>query len=148
MLWKFQTKEKFNKLRLIIHQLLTFKTLWIFIKSVLQNHIFLVIDTALTWDNSSRFRKNLRSLIVTTDDKSKDEKLQFDINRKPAKISALSSSKIEYLTGKEMLWSDQIRIIQPAEFTYSPFIWTANRKNWRTRRKTIKGTWRAQEIAN
>ena len=85
---------------------------------------------------------------MTTDDKIKDEKLQFDINRKPAKISALSSSKIEYLTGKEMLWSDQIRIIQPAEFTYSPFIWTANRKNWRTRRKTIKGTWRAQEIAN
>ena len=100
---------------------MTFKTLWVFIKSVLQNHIFLVIDTALTWDNSSRFRKNLRSLIVTTDDKSKDEKLQFDINRKPAKISALSSSKIEYLTGKEMLWSDQIRMIQPAEFTYSPF---------------------------
>ena len=58
---------------------------------------------------------------MTTDDKIKDEKLQFDINRKPEKISALSSSKIEYLTGKEMLWSDQIRMIQPAEFTYSPF---------------------------
>ena len=40
---------------------------------------------------------------MRTDDKIKDEKLQFDINRKPAKISALSSSKIEYLTGKEML---------------------------------------------
>ena len=41
-------------------------------------------------------------LIMTIDDKVKDEKLQYDINREPAKISALSSGKIdkyEYLTG-------------------------------------------------
>ena len=31
---------------------------------------------------------------MTTDDKNKDEKLQYDINREPAKISALSSGKI------------------------------------------------------
>ena len=39
-------------------------------------------------------------------DKIKDEKLQYDINRKAAKISALSSGKIDkcdYLTGEEIL---------------------------------------------
>ena len=43
-------------------------------------------------------------------DKIRDEKLQYDINRKAAEISALSSGKIdqyEYLTGKEMLPSNQ-----------------------------------------
>ena len=40
---------------------------------------------------------------MTIDDKIKDEKLKYDINREAAKISALSSVKIdkyEYLTGK------------------------------------------------
>ena len=36
LLWKLQTEQNFNKLHLTIHQILTFKTLWIFIKSVLQ----------------------------------------------------------------------------------------------------------------
>ena len=39
LLWKLQTEQNFNKLHLTIHQILTFKTLWIFIKSVLQNSI-------------------------------------------------------------------------------------------------------------
>ena len=39
-LWKFQTKDNFNKLHLNIRQILTFKTLWIFIKSVLQTMFF------------------------------------------------------------------------------------------------------------
>ena len=40
---------------------------------------------------------------MTTDDKIKDEKLPYDINREASKISALSSGKIdkhEYLTGE------------------------------------------------
>ena len=40
------------------------------------------------------------------DDKIKDGKLQYDIDREAARISALSSEKIdkyEYLTGEEML---------------------------------------------
>ena len=40
-----------------------------------------------------------------------------------AKISALPSWKIdkyEYLTGEEILTSNQSRIIEPAKFTYSP----------------------------
>ena len=53
----------------------------------------------------------------------KREKIQFDINREAAKISALSYGKIdkyEYLTGEEILPSDQSRIIEQAKFTYSP----------------------------
>ena len=52
---------------------------------------------------------------MTIDDKVKDEKLQYDIDREAAKISSLSSGKIdkyEYLTGEEILPSDQSRIIQ------------------------------------
>ena len=40
---------------------------------------------------------------MTVKDKIKDEKLQYDINRDSAKISALSSGKVdkyEYLTGE------------------------------------------------
>ena len=40
---------------------------------------------------------------MTTDDKIRDEKLQYDINREAAKLPALSSRKIdkhEYLTGE------------------------------------------------
>ena len=55
------------------------------------------------------------------DDKIKDEKLQYDINREATKIAILSSGKIDkhkFLTGEEILPSDQSRIIEPA--TYSP----------------------------
>ena len=39
LLWKFQTNKNFYKLHLIIHQILTLKTLWIFTKNVLKNNI-------------------------------------------------------------------------------------------------------------
>ena len=45
------------------------------------------------------------------------------INRETAKISALSSGKIhkcEYLTGEDILPSNQQQIIEQAKFTYSP----------------------------
>ena len=60
---------------------------------------------------------------MTIEDQIKDEKLQYDINRETAKISALSSGKIdkyEYLTGEEILPSNQQQIIEQAKFTYSP----------------------------
>ena len=47
---------------------------------------------------------------MTTDDKIRDKKLQYNNNREAAKISALSSvkfDKYEYLTGEETLPSDQ-----------------------------------------
>ena len=51
------------------------------------------------------------------DDKIGDEKLQYNINREAAKISALSSEKIdkyEFLTGKEILSCDQRRVTEQA----------------------------------
>ena len=60
---------------------------------------------------------------MTIEDQIKDEKLQYDINREAAKISALSSGKIdkyEYLTGEEILPSNQQQTIQQAKFNYSP----------------------------
>ena len=59
---------------------------------------------------------------MTIEDQIKDEKLQYDINREAAKISALSSGKLdkyEYLTGEEILPSNQQQIIQQAKFNYS-----------------------------
>ena len=59
---------------------------------------------------------------MTVDDKIRDEKLQCDINREAAKVSALSSGKIdkyEYLTGEKMLPSDQRRVMERPKFTYS-----------------------------
>ena len=60
---------------------------------------------------------------MTIEDRIKDEKLQYEINREAAKISALSSGKLdkyEYLTGEEILPSNQQQIIQQAKFNYSP----------------------------
>ena len=53
----------------------------------------------------------------------RDKKLQYDINREAAKISGLSSGKIhqyEYLTGEDILPSNQQEITEQARFTYSP----------------------------
>ena len=47
-------------------------------------------------------------------------KLQYDINREAAKISALSSGKsrkYEYLTSEDMLPSNQQQIIEKTRFT-------------------------------
>ena len=60
---------------------------------------------------------------MTSNDQIRDEKLQYDINREATKISALSSGKIhkyEYLTGQNILPSNQKQIIEQAKFTYSP----------------------------
>ena len=60
---------------------------------------------------------------MVKDDKIKYEKLQYQINREPAKISVLLSGKIdkyEYFTGEEILPSDQSRVIEPATFKYYP----------------------------
>ena len=60
---------------------------------------------------------------MTIEDQIKDEKLQYDINREAAKISALSSGKLdkyEYLTSEEILPSNQKQIIEQAKFSYSP----------------------------
>ena len=76
---------------------------------------------------------------MTTDDEIRDEKLQYDIDRETAKISALSSRKInkyEYLTGEVILPPDQRRVIS---------IWKANKSDWWSRKKINEGTWRTWE---
>ena len=58
---------------------------------------------------------------MTIDDQIRNEKLQYDLNRETAKISALSSGKIhkyEYLTGGDILPFSQQQIIEQAKFTY------------------------------
>ena len=73
---------------------------------------------------------------MTIDDQIRNEKLQYDLNREAAKISALSSGKIhkyEYLTGEDILPSNQQQIIEQAKFTYSPLA-----KAFEKQIKTIK----------
>ena len=60
---------------------------------------------------------------MTINDQIRDEKLQYDINKETAKISAWSSKnfhKYEYLTGEDILPSNQQQIIEQAKFTYFP----------------------------
>ena len=69
-------------------------------------------------------------------DQIRDEKPQYDIHREAAKISASSSGKIhkyEYLTGEDILPSNQQQIIEQAKFTYSPL-----RKAFERQIKTIE----------
>ena len=73
---------------------------------------------------------------MTINDQIKDEKLQYDINREAAKISALSSGKFhkyEYLTGEDILPFNQQQVIEQAKFTYSPL-----RKAFKKQIKTIE----------
>ena len=97
-----------------------------------------MIYTTLASDNSSRLKKNIlervEKLIIKIDDKIRDEKVQYNINKEAAKsalssaisisaISALSSGKIdkcEFLTGEEILLSDQSRMTEQAKFIDSP----------------------------
>ena len=54
------------------------------------------------------------------DDQIRDEKLQYNINRKAAEISVLCYHHEKNLTGEEILPSNQQQIIEQAKFTYSP----------------------------
>ena len=57
---------------------------------------------------------------MTIGDKIRDEKLQYDINSEAAKLSVLSSGKIdkyEYLTCEEILLPDEKRVIEQGKLT-------------------------------
>ena len=57
---------------------------------------------------------------MVIDDKIRDQKLQYDINREVAKVLSLSSAKIdksECLTGSEILPPDQRRMMEQVKFT-------------------------------
>ena len=63
------------------------------------------------------------------------QKLQYDINGEAAKISALSSGKIdkyEYLTGKEILTSDQIQWKKLK--LYTPLLEKCLKNKWKKKR--------------
>ena len=66
--------------------------------------------------------------IITINDQTRDEKLQYGINREAAKISALPSGKIHILP------SNQQQVIEQARFTYSPL-----GKAFEKQIKTIEG---------
>ena len=58
---------------------------------------------------------------MTVDDKIRNEKLQYDINREASKILALLSGKIdkdEYLTREEISPYNQRQITEQAKFAY------------------------------
>ena len=82
---------------------------------------------------------------MAIDGKIRDEKLQYDIKREAAKVSALTSGKIykyEYLTGEEILPLDQGRteLIDRTSyvciFSIRKDFWKTNKKNGRPRKKT------------
>ena len=78
---------------------------------------------------------------MTIEDQIRDQKLQYDINREVAKISVLSSGKIdkyEYPTGEEVLPSNQQQLIEQAKFNYSP-LGKAFEKQKKEQVKAIKG---------
>ena len=60
---------------------------------------------------------------MTINDQIRNEKLQYDLNREAAKISALPSGKIhkyKYLTGEDILPSNQPQINEQAKSSYFP----------------------------
>ena len=60
--------------------------------------------------------------MMTINDQIKDEKLQYNINREAAKLSALSSGKLDkykYLTSEDILPSTQQHVIEQTKYTYS-----------------------------
>ena len=60
---------------------------------------------------------------MVIDNQIKDEKQQYDLNREAAKISTLSSGKInkyQYLTLEEISPPNQKQIIEQAKLSYLP----------------------------
>ena len=80
------------------------------------------------------------------DDKIRDEKLQYNINREAVKISALSElssgkiDKYEQLTGQETLPFNQSQIIEQTKFN-SPL-----EKAFEQQRKTIEDATESQTM--
>ena len=71
-------------------------------KCTAEPYWLLVFDTTLLSNYALRFQKNLLEEVwrvaMTIDEKIRDEKLQYEINRAAAKVSALSSNNIDNLS--------------------------------------------------
>ena len=93
-------------------------------KCTAKPYSFLAIDATLVSDNLLCFRKNLlekiQKLIMANDDTIRDEIRQYNINRKAAELSVLSSGKVdrykyEYFTSEEILPPGENRVIKVKE---------------------------------
>ena len=72
----------------------------------LLHQIILHVPERIFYERIFYVSERIFYLITAIDDKIRDEKLQYDINKEVAKISALSSDiidKYEYLTSEEIL---------------------------------------------
>ena len=72
---------------------------------------------------------------MINDDKIRDGKLQYDINRETTKISVLTSGKIDkykYITGEDILFFNQRQIIKQGKFAYSPLEKAFQKPNQKT----------------
>ena len=83
-----------------------------------------MIDATAISNTPLCFRKNLlgknEELIMSINDKIRDEKIQHNTNREAAKISAFSLGKTdiyEYPTGKEILPSNQNQVVEQTKNT-------------------------------
>ena len=96
----------------------------IYKKCTAKPYSFLFNDKNLPSDDTLQFRKNILEWLYNKSwklTKITDKKLQYNINGEAAKISALSSGKVEkykYLTGEEILPSNQK--------------WMIKQKKWQT----------------
>ena len=90
---------------------------------------FLTIDTTLPASDPLTFRKNLfdsyknDNQIKILNKKIMQNEAQYDLDRKAAKISALSSNnldKYEYLTGEDLGLKPSA--VEQAKFEYSPLV--------------------------
>ena len=75
---------------------------------------------------------------MTIDDQIKGEKEQYDIHTEATKITVLSSGKIskyEYLTGEEILPSNQKQIIEQTEFILSRVLLKNKQKQLKIKEK-------------
>ena len=85
---------------------------------------FLTIDTKLSASDPLQFRKQLFDSYKNDKKikKNQQNEAQYDLDRKAAKISALSSDhldKYEYLTGKDL--GLKPNTVEQTKFEYSPF---------------------------
>ena len=122
---KTNNRRELQKLQLIILKTLTitiFKNLYReFTKELYK---FLTIDTTLQASEPLRFRKIyliLTKKTITDQIKIMQNEAQYNLDRKAAKISALSSNnldKYEYLTGEDLGLKPST--IEQAKFEYSP----------------------------
>ena len=108
---------------MIICLILTLETLWSYTENIPRKIFF---DTLPSSDNPLSFQKNLLEevlrVIMTIDDKIRDEKLQYDISTTTAKRSELLSGtidKYEHLNYEEILPPQKYSILQEVKFSDS-----------------------------